>query len=804
MRGVVLKALLSHWRRRPLQLFSLAFGLALATALWTGVQAINAQARQSYAEAARSLGQIGFDQIIAPGGVLFDQSIYVALRRAGWQVSPVLQGQLRVNGPQSVDVIGMDPLSMPSPVTSSAMEGGAGLLTFITPPGQAMAHPETVAALQGAEGLPELLPVDGVPPGQLMVDIGVAQHLLDAPGQVSRLIVLDEQPLARAALHEVAPELQLRTGQDTSDIARLTDSFHLNLTAFGLLSAGVGLFIVHAAIGLAFEQRRVMFRTLRALGVSLNALTLALVAELLVFAIVTGAIGVVLGYVIAALLLPDVAATLRGLYGAGVSGTLSLQPAWWLGGLGVAMLGTAISASQSLWRLWRMGILAPARPRAWARQSQRGLWRQLAVSLVLGVLAVALARWGQGLVAGFAMLGALLMGAALALPPVLSGLAALAARASRGALAGWFWADTRHQMPGISLALMALLLAVAANIGVSTMVGSFRAAFTGWLDQVMVSELYVQARDEAEAEALDDWFETRADAVLPIWSDRVELSGLPGEVYGIVDHSTYRDNRVLLSGREDAWDRVFAEQGALISEQLSYGADLSVGDVLSLPGGLGLSVVGIYADYGNPMPQALIAQPVFNRVANAPQRLRLAVRVAPEKVGNLMRETVEDFGLPGENMTDQASIKAVSIRVFEQTFAITAVLNVLTLGVAGFAILTSLLTLSGMRLAQLAPVWAIGLSRSRLSVLELGRAALLTVVTAIVALPVGLLLAWALLAVVNVVAFGWRIPMQLFPVDWAVLGVVTMVAGVLSAAWPALRLARIAPAELLKVFAHER
>ena len=51
-----------------------------------------------------------------------------------------------------------------------------------------------------------------------------------------------------------------------SDVARLTDSFHLNLTAFGLLSFAVGLFIVHGAIGLAFEQRRVMVRTLRRLG----------------------------------------------------------------------------------------------------------------------------------------------------------------------------------------------------------------------------------------------------------------------------------------------------------------------------------------------------------------------------------------------------------------------------------------------------------------------------------------------------------------------------------------------------------
>lgn len=804
MSRVVLRALLSHWRRRPLQAFSLIFGLALATALWTGVQAINAQARQAYAQAAQTLGQAGFDQIVAPGNATFSQDKYVALRRAGWQVAPVLEGTLRLRGNRSVQLIGVDPLTMPSPATAAQMQGGGGLWPFIAQPGQGLVHPETLAQLSDAPGLPALIAVDSVPPGQMMVDIGVAQQLLQMPAQLSRLIVLPQQPATRVPLDETAPELVLRPGRDTSDISRLTNSFHLNLTAFGLLSAGVGLFIVHAAIGLAFEQRRVMFRTLRALGVSLNVLTGALVAELFVFALITGALGVVLGYVIAALLLPDVAATLRGLYGAGVSGALTLQPVWWLGGLGVAMLGTAISSAQSLWRLRRLGILAPAQPRAWARQSQHAQVRQLGVAVVLGCVAGALAQWGQGLVTGFAMLGAMLLAAALALPPALGGLAAVAARMARGALAGWFWADTRHQMPGISLALMALLLAVAANVGVSTMVNSFRATFTSWLDQRMVAELYVRGRDADEAARLRSYLTPRSDAVLPIWSFTTDLAGQTGEVFGIADHATYRDNWVLLAGRSAAWDVVHADQGVLISEQLSRRSGVSLGDQLELHGTGGLQVVGIYADYGNPQPQAMVGLNLFTQIAQNPDTLRMAVRVPQNRVQAVMDALVDDLNLPRDNMTDQSAIKAISIRVFDQTFAVTAVLNVLTLGVAGFAILTSLLTLSGMRMAQLAPVWAIGLSRTRLSGLELGRAALLTLVTAVVALPVGLLLAWALLSVVNVAAFGWRIPMQVFPRDWAVLGAVTLLAGVVSAAWPALRLIRIAPAELLKVFAHER
>ena len=56
-----LRALLSHWWRNPVQLFAYLAGLALATALWSGVQAINSEARSSYDMAAKTLGEGQYD-----------------------------------------------------------------------------------------------------------------------------------------------------------------------------------------------------------------------------------------------------------------------------------------------------------------------------------------------------------------------------------------------------------------------------------------------------------------------------------------------------------------------------------------------------------------------------------------------------------------------------------------------------------------------------------------------------------------------------------------------------------------------
>ena len=62
-------------------------------------------------------------------------------------------------------------------------------------------------------------------------------------------------------------------------------------------------------------------------------------AELISLALVAGVIGLVCGYLIAAALLPDVAASLRGLYGAQIPGQLTLKPEWWTAGLFISVLG---------------------------------------------------------------------------------------------------------------------------------------------------------------------------------------------------------------------------------------------------------------------------------------------------------------------------------------------------------------------------------------------------------------------------------------------------------------------------------
>ena len=102
-------AILSHWRHNPLQLFALVAGLAIATALWSGVQAINSEARSSYDAAAAVINDSDYDRLVPKSGNSIPQHIYVKLRRSGWLVTPVIEGQL-----SNTKVLGIDSVTAPS------------------------------------------------------------------------------------------------------------------------------------------------------------------------------------------------------------------------------------------------------------------------------------------------------------------------------------------------------------------------------------------------------------------------------------------------------------------------------------------------------------------------------------------------------------------------------------------------------------------------------------------------------------------------------------------------------------------
>ncbi|GEN27678.1 ABC transporter permease [Halovibrio variabilis] len=830
----VLTTLLSHYRRHPGQLVMLLLGLWVASALWSGIQAINATARDSYAR-ADALFATELDQLERRDGATLSRDEYHALRQAGLPVSPLLEGNVVTQDGTRLTLIGIDPLTLPSENALGQAGTSSSLTAFLTPPWQTRVAPDALTALgleRGnapgatptlAEGgkLPPLTLSPALPPNTLIMDIAAAARLLASGEAITRLVA------APGALTTAPPDYTLTRATSLASPGQLTESFHLNLTALGLLALVVGLFIVQAALGLALEQRLGMLRTLRVLGVSGRTLVAALSLELLLLGVIGGLTGIASGVWLARWLLPDVAATLGSLYGADVGQTLSLPWQYWMGGLAVSLGGLLLAGSGVLWRAARLNVLSLGQMQAW----RSGFRRQLTLMSIAGGLAAAiglgLTLWlaqqppGDGLLAGFGVVAALLLASALWLPPLMAlTLKGLTHLARRRPLTQWALADMQLQLPRLSLAMMALLVALATNLGVGSMVGGFRVTFLDWLDQRLVAPLYINAPAD-QYDAIDTWLADRPEVSERLLTRRSETTllaidtpdesrslSLAIDLYGITPGESLTPHWPLLNTLDDrpsAW-AAFDNGAVFVNEQLATAENLSPGDRLTLRAPNGnetLTITAVYPDYGNPSGQVLMASHQLAARFEAPPSSMGLVLHENANVEALRNALTTRFGLSNDAISDQREIKRIATEIFERTFTITRALNVLTLAVASLALLASLLAQARSRRQQLAPLWALGVPRAQLARLNLAQLGGAALATGLLAIPLGIAITWGLVAVINVAAFGWRLPLHLFPGEMAVTLATAVGVALLAAALPALRFWRASPRALLAEETHQ-
>ncbi|MGM0831278.1 MAG: FtsX-like permease family protein [Pseudomonadota bacterium] len=827
----VLMTLLAHYRRHPGQLAMLLVGLWVASALWSSVQAINATAKESYAR-SNALLSVETDQLSRRDGNALSIDDYLSLRHAGLPVSPLLESSLTIRNTQ-VTVLGIDPLTLPSSNESNRANGNGGSLTqFLSPPWQTQLAPDTLEVFKlnrqqatgatpaiGNQRLPPLALRNDLPPNTLVMDIAAVSALF---GDQSTLSLVT----AAGALTQPPEGYRLTRAANLASPEQLTDSFHLNLTALALLSLVVGMFIVQAALGLAMEQRMATLRTLRAIGVPGKTITLAILIELLIFGLVGAVLGLISGLWLAGKLLPDVASTLTSLYQTDVQHSLALPWHYWLGSVAVTLGGLLLAGSGVLWRASKLQVLALGQSYAWRYSYQRQLVRMLQAGRLAGVLTLGLAAWlkmlpaGEGLVVSFSLVAALLFSCALCLPPALNTLLRLLQRRlQRYPLGQWATADMQQQLPRLSLAMMALFIALATNLGVSSMVGGFRLTFLEWLDQRLVAPLYINATP-ATLITLNKWLISQPEVLetLPTARGNTELLAINSSshenistqiaslgslaLFGISTVPTLTSQWPLLktlNGAPQAWEAL-NNQSVFINEQMAVARKLQPGDSVlleTLQGAEWLTVAAIYPDYGNPQQQLLVTVDTLTQRFEG-ELASTGIALHDEADADTFRQAlITTFDLSPDALINQHEVKKVATQIFERTFSITRALNGLTLAVAALALLATLLAQAQHRQRQLATLWALGVPRATLALLPLVQLGGLALLTGLLAVPLGISITWLLVAVINVAAFGWRLPLQLFPLDILVMLFTAFSVALVAAALPALQLWRTSPRALL-------
>jgi len=139
-------------------------------------------------------------------------------------------------------------------------------------------------------------------------------------------------------------------------------------------------------------------------------------------------------------------------------------------------------------------------------------------------------------------------------------------------------------------------------------------------------------------------------------------------------------------------------------------------------------------------------------------------------------------------------LRDLSLQIFDRTFVITNVLYWLAVGVAVIGILGAMLALQLERARELAVLRALGMTPGQLGGMVTLQTGLIGLLSGIAAIPLGLLMAWTLIDVINRRSFGWSMDMRISPDVLLAALALSVGAALVAGIYPAYRAARAQPA----------
>ena len=648
------------------------------------------------------------------------------------------------------------------------------------------------------------------------LDLGYAQAVRGRPGldriEVSLAEGSDVEAIRRA-LSTRTPGVRIEaSGTLRAEGAELFSAFRLNLLALSAVSLLVAAFLVYASVRAALAARRQEIGLYRALGASRRRVGVVLLGEVLLMALAGAALGIPVGALAAGASLDRVSATISNLYllerieGLTISPQIVLLAA--LVAVAAALAGAAPQVFAETSRA-PVTLLAPGR--ASLSPARRRFWRlgppAAGAALIGAAVWAALdpASWPALPGSGFGAAGALLIGAAL-LPDAVIRLAAGLRAGENSAVGRGILAALRE--PGSTgPPAAALVVAVAMLVGVSSLIGSFRATLDDWLGETLAADIYVSraggaggARSIASERRALSAEVLAATAADPDVRDRdllralrIRLEGRPVAVLGVDAHLGWAGDRFSILGDREAALAGFGKGELLVSEPLARRLGLEAGAALSLPAATAdrpLRVAGIYRDYGNEQGALFLDRTLMNTLyppePGTPAPVHGAALYLWEGADRTAVATRLERALgTGANVVDNAALRSRALDVFDQTMAVTGLLRVFALVIAALGVGLFLWTLVRERAPEVALNRALGATRRQVAGGLLGRTLVIIGISLLIGGGAGAVLTLLLVRVVNPAWFGWSLALH-WPLGvLAAQAAAVVLAGLLAAVLPA-------------------
>ncbi len=832
---ILYRASFGYLWRHPWQLVLALLGICIGVAVMVAVDLANDSSRKAFLLSMSAINGAATHQIVGgPAGL--DENLYTTLRvdEGVRGIAPVIDGYIDYDG-TVLHLLGVDlfaeqnfrSYALPRNQQDHSVSAEDVFRRVMTKPGALLLSRQTafmlgllvddefqIVAAGNSFGavLVGLLSDDNQALNNLaIVDISVAQEWLAFGGTLSRIdvrIPADDDGRLEEKIRAVLPlDAQLLDASGrTRSVTEMSNAFMTNLTAMSLLALLVGIFLIYNSVGFAVLQRRELIGVLRALGLTRNEAFKLIMAEAAILGIVGAILGVALGIWLGDGLLALVSRSINDLYFR-ISVTDILVSPWsvakgLIAGFGATILAAAVPAIEA----------ASYRPQLAITRSvlEHRTRRLLPFLTASGVAAVALAFVllkisGSSLIAGLAALFLLILGTAVCIPVfvklITRWLAPLADRVG-GTSARLAVSSIGASLSRTGVAIVALAVAVSATVGVTVMVDSFRGAVSEWIGSSLQSDVYVG---------------------VPYGSLNPELIHDLGSVPGIADYSarrwawletpqgrtriiavkmaagSYAAATILDADAEQAWHQFDEEEAVFVSEPFAYRNRLGSGDTLILltrSGSKTFRIAATYQSYDAGSGSVFMSRATYVKHWNDQTIDALGIYLEHgADIDKVMLELERTSnGKQAILVRSNRDLRDTSLQIFDRTFVITNVLYWLAVSVAVIGILGAMLALQLERARELAVLRALGMTPGQLGGMVTLQTGLIGLLSGIAAIPLGLLMSWILIDVINRRSFGWSMDIRISPDVLLSALALSVGAALIAGIYPAYRAARAQPA----------
>jgi putative ABC transport system permease protein len=572
--------------------------------------------------------------------------------------------------------------------------------------------------------------------------------------------------------------------------------------------------LLRSVYQLGMAQRRDSFALLQRFGVMPSAINRVLLVEILLLALLSVVPGVWLGRLLAGTVSGGFGQALDSLFDtplyAGQSENWLTPIATMMAIVLVVCLAQNVRAlllrMMAVWPLASMAKLFTGTGTGTGFRQRPWPW----LALPLAAAGLSLALLAQSLLLVFVAVALVFAATGIAAPFAIAALSATLARKTREPLARWRHTELGVMARRLALPLVALQFALAMVLAVQALVTVFEATFDEWLGQRLAADYFIEVPAGASANAAAQWLAaepalaqsgdwhqvvlgvaqlpaasnnpTKADRKMiapEMGAPETERKAQSVDLFAVGPVSPLLTMWSLQAANDQPWQGFAAGEGVMVNEQLARRYPLAVGDTLVLTLAntrLELPVLAIYADYGRPAGEVLINLkllpdefvPTFESFSISPGASDIAL------ISDGLQRL---WQVESVRVRDNKRIRELADAVFDQTFLLTRAMTFVTLVLAAVALLIMGWVFFSTRAwyFRLLQVW--GLTKRQV-LAQLGRLALtLTLSITLLALPLGVWLTWVLVHRINPLAFGWSLPMAIYPGFWLQLGVVSVLIG---------------------------